>query len=120
MDQIVLADGSGLSDRNRVTAAFMTRYLRAVAKKPWFPVFRDSLAKPGHDGTVKELKFSDSRFRVKTGMLKDVLALAGYGVDAAGREIAFTYIVNGPGAGLLPLDGVGSEALRYLANEVHL
>lgn len=120
MDQVVLSDGSGLSEQNRVTPSFMTHYLRSVAKKRWFPAFRSSLPRAGYEGTVRDLAFHDSRFRVKTGVLKNVLALAGYGVDAGGREIAFTYIVNGPGAGLLPLEPVGGDVLRYLANEVHL
>jgi D-alanyl-D-alanine carboxypeptidase/D-alanyl-D-alanine-endopeptidase (penicillin-binding protein 4) len=118
LNEVTIADGSGLSAENRVTAQFLARYLRTVTKKSWFPVFRDSLARPGYDGTVKDMQFKDSRFRVKTGMLKDSLALAGYGVDAGGKEIAFAYMVNGPGTGYLPLDAVGGEVLRYLANEV--
>jgi len=57
-------------------------------------------------------------------MLRDVLALAGCGVDGAGREIAFTYIVNGPGAGLLLIaalgEPLGSRIIRVRSCVLHI
>ncbi len=90
----VIADGCGLLRDNRVTARFMSRYLREIAKKPWFGRFRETLPRPGFEGTVKRVGFTDQRFRVKTGHLSNVFALAGYGTDTNGREFSFAFMVN--------------------------
>jgi D-alanyl-D-alanine carboxypeptidase/D-alanyl-D-alanine-endopeptidase (penicillin-binding protein 4) len=117
MNEIEIYDGSGLSDKNRITTNFMTRFLIAISKKPWFEDFKKTFPRPGYDGTVKNLSFKDERFRIKSGRLEDVYALAGYGVDATGQDVAFTFIVNGTGAGVVPyMDQVGSEVLEYIAN----
>ena len=92
--EAVIADGCGLLRRNRVTARFMSHYLREVAKKPWFDRFRETLPRPGFEGTVRRIGFTDQRFRVKTGHLNDVFALAGYGIDANGRDFSFAFMVN--------------------------
>jgi D-alanyl-D-alanine carboxypeptidase len=49
--------------------------------------------------------------------LENAYALAGYGVDAQGRDIAFAFIVNAPGVGVLPTERWGAEVLRYLSSE---
>lgn len=110
-----LFDGSGLDERNRVTAGFMTGYLYEASKRPWFGRFKASLPSVG-EGTSKEMGFSDSRFRIKTGMLEDAYALAGYGVDGKGKEIAFSYIVNMPGADVLAVKKHGGEIVRMIQN----
>ncbi len=92
--EAVIADGCGLQRRNRVTARFMSRYLREIAKKPWFDRFRGTLPRPGFEGTVKKIGFTDQRFHVKTGHLSNVFALAGYGIDTNGRDFAFAFMVN--------------------------
>ena len=118
MDEVRIYDGSGLSDQNRVTAYFMARYLYQVSKKPWFARFKSTLPRPGFDGTVRAIGFSDERFRVKSGRLQDVYALSGYGVDGSGKNVAFCFIVNGQGVGMLPtLDQVGADVLNFIATE---
>ncbi len=89
-----IADGCGLMRENRVTARFMARYLYEIGKKPWFDRFRETLPRPGMEGTVRRIGYTDRRFRVKTGHLDDVFALAGYGVDANERGFSFAFIVN--------------------------
>jgi len=54
---------------------------------------------------------------VKSGRLKDVFALAGYGVDAQGRDIAFAYIVNVRNAYKMNLELTGAQVMKYLATE---
>jgi D-alanyl-D-alanine carboxypeptidase/D-alanyl-D-alanine-endopeptidase (penicillin-binding protein 4) len=117
-DKVVVVDGSGLRDENRVTAGFLTHYLRIVEQKKWFPSFYESLPRCGLDGTAKNIGYRNERFRVKTGRLENAFGLAGYGVDGMGREIAFTYIINVPAGGaMMPLDQIGTEVLRYLAGQ---
>jgi D-alanyl-D-alanine carboxypeptidase len=94
--EATLMDGSGLSKDNRVPARFVARYLVEIARKPWFETFRATLPRAGMEGTVKDIGYADSRFRVKSGRLDDAFALAGYGVAPRGREVAFAFIVNVP------------------------
>ena len=117
LNEISLFDGTGLNENNRVTANFMVKYLVAVSKKPWFKEFYESLPRPGLDGTVKNIGYTNEKFRVKSGRLKDVFALAGYGVDVRGRDIAFAYIVNIPNAYKMNLELTGAQVLKYLATE---
>lgn len=109
-----IADGSGLHPGNLVSARCMARYLAAVQSRPWFGVFRDSLPRAGLDGTVREIGYRNERFRVKSGRLENVYALAGYGVDAKGREISFAYIVNTRGPLTPAVERSGGELLRLL------
>jgi serine-type D-Ala-D-Ala carboxypeptidase/endopeptidase (penicillin-binding protein 4) len=117
--EMVIADGSGLRDENRMTAGYMAHYLRGVSKKSWFPAFRDSLPRAGLDGTLRNIGYRNERFRVKSGRLENAFALAGYGVDGMGRVIAFAYIVNvsAGGAGM-NLELSGAEVMKYLGTEV--
>jgi D-alanyl-D-alanine carboxypeptidase len=94
--EVTIADGSGLSGENRVSARFLARYLHAVSRRPWQQRFRETLPRPGLEGTVRDIGYVDRRFRVKSGQLDNAFALAGYGVDQAGRPLAFAYLVNGP------------------------
>lgn len=109
-------DGSGLSEKNRVTADFMARYLFEVSKESWFERFKNTLPRSGFEGSVRNLSYQDEFFHVKSGQLEDVYALAGYGVDAQGKDVIFCFIVNGPGVGILPvMDQVGAGMLRSVA-----
>ena len=117
-DRVRIADGSGLSEENRVTAEFMAAYLQKAAQKHWFPQFYETLPRAGLDGTVREIGFADERFRVKTGMLPDAFGLAGYGVDGSGRKIAFAFLVNHPGISGFDMKRAGADVMKLLAKEV--
>jgi len=89
-----VADGSGLSKRNRVTPAAITRLLRALASEG---PFVDSLAVAGRTGSARRrLKRCRGRLRVKTGSLAGASALSGYVLDPSGRPaVAFSILTNG-------------------------
>lgn len=107
-DSMVLADVSGLTMDNRVSAAQLTAVVLAMTSGP-DPRLREAL--PGFPvaaltGTL------DSRYvagqdsaggaglvRAKTGTLNAVLALSGYVVDADGRLLVFSFVGNGLKAG---------------------
>jgi serine-type D-Ala-D-Ala carboxypeptidase/endopeptidase (penicillin-binding protein 4) len=116
--EAALADGSGLREDNRVTAGLVAGYLVRVAQKSWYGDFYDSLPRSGREGTLRQMAYQDPRFRVKSGRLENAFALAGYGVDGKGREIAFAYIVNMPGGAVIDLERSGAEIMRYLGTEV--
>jgi len=93
-----LSEASGLSRQNRLSASVLVRVLLvAAADFSCSGEFVSSLGIAGADGTLKE-KFTDSsmkrRIRAKTGNLRGVNALAGYGLSRDGRMVAFAVIVN--------------------------
>jgi len=116
--EAILADGCGLARENRMTAGFIANYLYKISKKPWFDSFRETLPRPGLEGTVKRIGYTDERFRVKTGSLNNVFALAGYGVNAAGREFSFAFIVNSKNGKVSDRMHSRGELLRLLAEGV--
>jgi D-alanyl-D-alanine carboxypeptidase len=116
--EAIIADGCGLARGNRMSAGFIAHYLYRVSKKPWFDSFRETLPRPGLEGTVKRIGYTDQRFRVKTGSLDDVFALAGYGVNAAGREFSFAFIVNSRNGRVSDKMHSRGELLRLLAEGV--
>jgi D-alanyl-D-alanine carboxypeptidase len=113
--EAIIADGCGLKRENRVTARFMAQYLFEVGKKPWFDRFRKTLPRPGLEGTVKRIGYTDPGFRVKTGTLDDVFALAGYGTDPAGKDFSFAFIVNVKKGRAHDRNHSRGEVLRLLA-----
>jgi D-alanyl-D-alanine carboxypeptidase len=117
VEEAVIADGCGLDRGNKVTVGFMADYLYQLAKKPWFDTFRQTLPRPGLEGTVKRIGYTDERFRVKTGYLNDVFALAGYGVNGAGREFSFAFIVNSKNGRIYDRKHSRGELMRLLAED---
>jgi hypothetical protein len=116
--EAIIADGCGLDRGNRMSAGFIAQYLYQVSKKPWFDSFRETLPRPGLEGTVKRIGYTDQRFRVKTGRLDDVFALAGYGVNSSGREFSFAFIVNSKNGRVSDRWHSRGELLRLLAEGV--
>ena len=95
MDQINLADGSGLSSRNWVTPEWMVNYLEAIQKSPSFDAFLASLPKPG-EGTLASIRFPGSeRVRMKSGSLSGTLCYSGYILDEKGKPaVTFSILTN--------------------------
>jgi serine-type D-Ala-D-Ala carboxypeptidase/endopeptidase (penicillin-binding protein 4) len=95
-----LSEASGLSRDNRISASALVRVLMNVYSEfSYSPEFMASLGVAGVDGTLKE-KFTGpevrGRLRAKTGNLRGVNALTGYGISLEGRLFAFACIVNNP------------------------
>jgi D-alanyl-D-alanine carboxypeptidase/D-alanyl-D-alanine-endopeptidase (penicillin-binding protein 4) len=90
-----MADGSGLSRDDRVTARLMTDLLAVMAAHPHAAVFRDSLPIAGTDGTLRK-RLSDlaGRIRAKTGSIGGVRTLSGYATTVDGRVVAFSILAN--------------------------
>jgi D-alanyl-D-alanine carboxypeptidase/D-alanyl-D-alanine-endopeptidase (penicillin-binding protein 4) len=96
---MVIKNGSGLFDANRVTAASVVQLLRACYKDPSIqPEYVAQLAIGGVDGTLAK-RFKDHKhersIRAKTGTLEDTVALSGYVLGPPGKgPIAFSILVN--------------------------
>ncbi|MFD2365031.1 D-alanyl-D-alanine carboxypeptidase/D-alanyl-D-alanine-endopeptidase [Pseudoduganella sp. GCM10020061] len=96
-DGLVIENGSGLSRLERITPIQMAGVLRAASNGNWLPELQASMPIAGVDGTLRRrLKGTPAaqRARLKTGTLKDVVALAGYVPDAAGRTHIVVVMVN--------------------------
>lgn len=94
-DGLVVADGSGLHDDDRVSCDLLAAVL--VRAGPDSAV-ATSLAVAGESGTLAE-RFLDSfvsgRLRAKTGSLDESTALSGYVDTLAGLDLVFAYVANG-------------------------
>lgn len=101
-DGLVIENGSGLSRLERITPLQMAGVLNAALKSNWAPEFAASLPIAGVDGTMrKRLNGSPAaqRARLKTGTLRNVVALAGFVPDARGRQCIVVAFVNDERAG---------------------
>ena len=95
LDQIVRADGSGLSTLNKLTPEWMVNYLDAMKKSPAFDAFLSSLPQPGQ-GTLNVVKVKNGpRIRMKSGFMNGVLCYSGYILDDDGQPaITFSFFTN--------------------------
>jgi D-alanyl-D-alanine carboxypeptidase/D-alanyl-D-alanine-endopeptidase (penicillin-binding protein 4) len=96
---VVIKNGSGLFDANRVTAASTVQLLRAVWNDPTLQTeYLAQLAIGGVDGTLqKRFRGEKTRrvVRAKTGTLDDTIALSGYVLAPAGKNpVAFAIYFN--------------------------
>lgn len=97
---LVLRNGSGLYDANRVSARQLAQVLRANWRRPAVrDEFIAQLAVGGGDGTLRHrlrIAGAERMVRAKTGTLDDVIALSGYVLapDPA-RTLVFSFVANG-------------------------
>lgn len=100
----VLENGSGLSRKERISAAALSTLLQHAAQSPEFEAFAPSLAIAGVDGTVAKMKMRDAnnlalgQARLKTGTLDNAKALAGYVIGSSGQLYTVVGMVNHPRA----------------------
>jgi len=96
-EKIRLNDGCGLSRENLITPRFQTSLLEFLSQRPYFELFRNTLAVSGTDGTLKnrlsafEVKGS---IHAKTGTLNGVTTLSGYITTQSGRNLIFSIFAN--------------------------
>lgn len=98
---LVLENGSGLSRRERISAATLAALLQRAWRRPTMPEFVASLPIVGIDGTMAR-RFAASplqgRAHIKTGSLADVASIAGYVNARSGRRMVVVCLVNHPQA----------------------
>ena len=95
LEGIQLADGSGLSRMNYISAGWMTDYLLAMRKSPSFEAFLSSLPAPGQ-GTLSMISLpGGKRIRMKSGSMDGVLCYSGYILDSSGHvAYSFSFLTN--------------------------
>lgn len=120
-DDVTIADGSGLSRSNAVSARFINAFLQAMTSSPAFPAFLASIPAPGEGTLVPVLKNNSfkNRFRLKSGSMGGVLCYSGYLLDDNGTPVAtLSILVNGATAKTAQvrkaLEAILEELLLYL------
>ena len=90
----VADNGAGLSREARISAQALGRMLQTAWASPVMPELVASLPIVGVDGTLRRSKSRAGTAHLKTGSLRDVLAVAGYVHGASGRRYVLVAMVN--------------------------
>jgi D-alanyl-D-alanine carboxypeptidase/D-alanyl-D-alanine-endopeptidase (penicillin-binding protein 4) len=99
--ELVLENGSGLSRNERINAANMAALLQAAWQSPLMPEFISSLPVVAADGTMKKRMRGEriaGSAHIKTGLLNEARAMAGYVLDRTGKRYVVVMMVNHPRA----------------------
>jgi D-alanyl-D-alanine carboxypeptidase/D-alanyl-D-alanine-endopeptidase (penicillin-binding protein 4) len=100
-NEFAIADGSGLSRYNRLSANALTRVLIHLSSSPYWDFYKNSLAVGGFDGTI-ENHFWETEYRgrvlAKSGYIQAVRALSGV-VHTARGDFIFSFLANRAGNG---------------------
>ena len=95
--ELVMENGSGLSRNERISAGSLAALLQAAWRSPVMPEFVSSMPIAGVDGTMRRRVKSESvagQAHIKTGLLSDARAMAGYVLDRRGRRHVVVMFVN--------------------------
>jgi D-alanyl-D-alanine carboxypeptidase/D-alanyl-D-alanine-endopeptidase (penicillin-binding protein 4) len=96
---LVLENGCGLSRVERISPATLANLLVDAWKSQWMSELMASLPISGVDGTMQRRDVPAGAAHMKTGMLDDTRAVAGYVLAASGRRYVVVAIINHPNAG---------------------
>jgi D-alanyl-D-alanine carboxypeptidase/D-alanyl-D-alanine-endopeptidase (penicillin-binding protein 4) len=99
-EDFVVADGSGFSRDNRLSAAALTQVFSHLSHGPYWETFKSTLAVGGYDGTI-ENHFWEKKYRgrvmAKSGYIQAVRALSGV-VQTDRGEFIFSFLANRAGS----------------------
>jgi D-alanyl-D-alanine carboxypeptidase/D-alanyl-D-alanine-endopeptidase (penicillin-binding protein 4) len=97
MPQLVIENGSGLSRIERVSARDLGQMLLTAYRSPVMPEFIASMPLVGVDGTMHRRLTNTpvvGQAHIKTGLLANVRAMAGYVLDAKGNRVVAIMLIN--------------------------
>jgi D-alanyl-D-alanine carboxypeptidase/D-alanyl-D-alanine-endopeptidase (penicillin-binding protein 4) len=92
-------NGSGLSRQTRISAQQLSQLLQLAWASPLMPELLASLPVVGLDGTLKRSKAGMASAHLKTGSLRDVIALAGVVHASSGKRYVLVAMVNHANSG---------------------
>jgi D-alanyl-D-alanine carboxypeptidase/D-alanyl-D-alanine-endopeptidase (penicillin-binding protein 4) len=117
-DSYIMADGSGLSRYNYVTAEALVRLLQQMHQRPAHAsAFVQTLPVVGKDGTLARRltgTAAEGKVRAKSGTIDNARALSGYLETADGETLAFSIIANNFNASSADIDAAADKALIRL------
>lgn len=116
------ADGSGLSNSNRVTSNGLSQLLYKVQHEPYFDTFYDSLPVAGNKdrligGTLKSRLASSglqNRIFAKTGYIPNVYTLSGYMKGQSGKQYIFSILLENKSSGTVYIDRTMAALVKNL------
>jgi len=118
-DGYVLADGSGLSRYNYVTAETVVQVLRRMATDPRHSAaFEATLPVAGKDGTLARRMRgtpAEGNVKAKTGSMANVRAMSGYVTTRDGERLVFSIIANNFNVPTESIDAAVDTAVVRLA-----
>jgi serine-type D-Ala-D-Ala carboxypeptidase/endopeptidase (penicillin-binding protein 4) len=97
-EDVRVADGSGLSEADSLTARAMVQLLGYAHRAPWSSVFHASMPVAGESELMRRRMRStpaSGNLHAKTGTTNTVVSLAGYVTALNGEVLAFAFIYNG-------------------------
>ncbi len=118
-DSFLLADGSGLSRHNLISADAVMRLLEHVHRQSYGTAFRQWLPVAGTDGTLRwrmRTPGLKGRIQAKTGSMEGVRALSGFLETVHGETLAFTMLVNHLKGDEEELEALQEEFLQVLVD----
>lgn len=116
---LLIENGSGLSRIDRISAKQLADILRIASTSYWYPEFASSLPIVAVDGSMKNrLKGSaaEARARIKTGTLRNVMAVAGYVRDSNQQDWILVAFINTEDASAMRGKAVLDELINWLAS----
>ena len=114
--ELVMENGSGLSRVERISAASLAGLLQAAWRSPVMPEFIASLPVAAVDGTMRRRLKGEGvagQAHIKTGLLSDVRAMAGYVLSRSGHRHIVVMLINDANA------HQGQPAMDALLRWVH-
>ena len=115
----LLADGSGLSRHNLISAAALMKLLEHVHRQSYGPAFRQWLPAAGIDGTLRR-RMKDpvlkGRVQAKTGSMEGVRGLSGFLETVHGETLAFVMLANHLRGDEAELESLQEEFLQVLVD----
>jgi D-alanyl-D-alanine carboxypeptidase/D-alanyl-D-alanine-endopeptidase (penicillin-binding protein 4) len=99
--ELAIENGSGLSRTDRASAASLAALLQSAWKSAVMPEYIASLPLAALDGTMRKRLHGEpvaGQAHMKTGLLSDARAMAGYLLDAKGRRQIVVMLMNHPNA----------------------
>ncbi|GJL81102.1 MAG: peptidase [marine bacterium B5-7] len=117
MPGLNIDNGAGFSRDARITAGGLANLLKDVLKHPYREELLASMSLAGIDGSLQK-RFNHSavngHYRLKTGLLRDVRAAAGYGHTARGTLVVVVILQNAPGLTYSSGNAIQDAILRHL------
>lgn len=116
------ADGSGLSDLNRVTTNGLSQLLFNVQQQPYFNTYFNSLPVAGNSerfvgGTLRKRLTAPSlenRIYAKTGYIPNVYTLSGYVKGNSGKQYIFSILLENKTNGITYIDRTMASLVKEL------
>lgn len=96
--ELILENGCGLSRIERISAGTLADVLTDAWKSQWMSELMASLPVSGVDGTMQRRNVVSGAAHMKTGLLEDTRAVAGYVLAASGKRYVVVAIINHPAA----------------------